>query len=347
MDLQQSVFEFIPVGPRLDNTGTAGATLPTSLTVYVRQPGSTSWVSTALSGTNVVGNTNALMLALGMAPTNKATVGSGWNLIIPPGTNGLYAMLTADVLPTASYAAKYSGGTVNASTSALTAQAQADVRSAMAPLGSGIGTFTGTNGAGYVNTIPYTTAVNLPLFTRLSFTVANSEDRANGVSRSGFLDGSNVHFFLSLPQAVLAGDQFIATPAMDALGDVTAGIYPIAVDSLGRVNANIASIGSGSCLVNHSTPTADYMRVLNVGQPVAGVTVTAYLTSVYISGGASEATNLGQTTTTADGRWAASIGLTPATSGTLSYTIEFRKPGEFQTQTTTLTIDSAGNVTVP
>lgn len=100
--------------------------------------------------------------------------------------------------------------------------------------------------------------------------------------------------------------------------------------------------------VTHDTTITDALRVLdsnNVGIP--NVTVTAYLTTDYTAGTVGPSLVLDQTITDANGRWAKGLAVTKPSSGTIGITITFDRPGEYQRNTTTLTVDSSGNVTAP
>jgi hypothetical protein len=107
--------------------------------------------------------------------------------------------------------------------------------------------------------------------------------------------------------------------------------------------------GNGIAQVNHDTGGTDNWRITETGtgNPIPGATITCYYTTVYQSGTIGPHDVLGQTTTDADGRWAASIGIVPPPSGTLNYTLVVQNPGKDQATTVTFTVDSTGTVTTP
>ena len=131
-------------------------------------------------------------------------------------------------------------------------------------------------------------------------------------------------------------DNSILAHLMAQSGDISD--YSNASDSLEALAETIgnltSSVGDGSISVDHDTGGSGNMTVkTSGGVGIDNVVVRGYLTSDYTAGNKGAAYVKGTTKTDVNGEWAEVLRLDAG-----AYTIEFSKQGEYETNTTTVTV---------
>ncbi len=163
-------------------------------------------------------------------------------------------------------------------------------------------------------------------------------------------DGTSAYSIWASRSPALDVNAFAALTTATTTNIAAAG--SLAAPGTGTLNAAaLAAIagalnGSGPVQLSHNSTSTDAFRVLLAGIPISGVRINAYPTAIG-TGSFGPSTCLGQSSTGADGRWLAPIGVPLPTGSTVSYTLVFDKAGAFPAYSATVSVSSTGVVTTP
>jgi hypothetical protein len=201
---------------------------------------------------------------------------------------------------------------------------------------------TGTvTAASFACAVPVVTVTSADTWTVLLQTQLDASSTTTDVATAP-LDLSTVldeNFWLDIP---LPSGGIVLAPGDFVHCGLLPGVSPAAVDGPtftlvwddGTGGGSGSGTGSGTIPVDQDTGGTDALRYVTAGGVgIPRATILAYLATDYAAGHTGSAYVVASTSTGPDGRWAAPLLLDPGT-----YVLAFGVPGQFGTDTATITV---------